>query len=726
MEHINLRIDENRIAIVTLDRKHSAENFMDSAYRRDLFELTDLLKARFDELDGIILSSAKKAFFVGTHLTDFFEYTTDQASEWYDLINRAKSAMRWIETCGKPVVACINGLALGEGFEICLAAHFRIAVDRKDVLLGLPEVTFGLMPGGGGIVRVVRLLGVQNSYPLLVGGERFGARRGKELGLIDEVVQDENDLIPRAVELINSSRIRPQQPYDVKGYALPGGAVNSPAVRDYIITAPSILSRTTRGNYPAQEKILSAMVESAQLDVDTALRMESRYFLELLGLPITNNMLGNAFEIRQARRGVRRPKDIPAKGSQKVAILGAGLMGGGIACACATRGINVVLKDISLVAAQKGKAYTAKVLERNARKGMPAGEPADLILGRILATDRYEDCAGADLVIEAVFEKRDVKTQVYNEISTYISRETVIASNTSSLPITSVAEALKNKNHFIGMHFFSPVERMELVEIIRGKVTSDKTVALAFDFVKQIDKIPILVHDSRGFFTTRVFHSFTREGVRMVAEGVPAPVVENAAKLAGWPVGPLEVMDNVSLRLTLDVIEAMKKDCAAEGIPYIETPEEILTDRMVNEFNRLGRSTAGGFYDWADKQMSLWPGLKMLEWPDIDVPLQDVKDRMLYIPSLAAVKLLDEKVLETAGEANVASILGIGFPRWTGGVIQFINHTGVSEFVRRAQELAKRYGDRFEPPQSLKDMAARRQTYPHGAITPRFHGAALS
>ena len=717
MENIMLNIDQNRIATVIFNRKDGAANIMDMPFRQDLFELIDTLKACFDEFDGIILSSAKKIFFAGGDLNDIFKFTRDQIPKRFELLNRTKDALRWFETCGKPVVACINGAALGGGFEICLAAHARIAVDRKDVLLGQPEVTLGLMPGAGGIVRLVRRMGIQKAYPLVMEGERFGAVRGKELGLVDEVVASEADLIPRAVELIKSGQVKAQQPYDAKGYVLPGGPINVPPTRDYLMAAPSKVFRKTRGNFPAQEKILSVMVESAQVDIDTAMRIESRYFLELIGEQIAKNMLGFLwFESRQAKDGVRRPQGYPEKKVKKVAILGAGLMGGGIAYACATRGINAVLKDVSLEAAEKGKSYTANVLERNAKKGQKAGEPQDVILGRILATDKYEDCAGADLIIEAVFENRDIKNQVYREIEPFVTGKGVIASNTSTLPITSLAQSLKNQNKFIGMHFFSPVDRMELVELTRGKKTSNETIALAFDFLKQIDKTPILVNDSRGFFTTRVFHTFSREGVRMVAEGVPAALVENAAQLAGWRVGPLEVRDNVGLRLTVDVIEATKKDYAAEGLTYVETPAELLFYRMVNDLKRLGRAYGGGFYDWTAGQKSLWPGLKDLERPDMILPLEDVKDRMLYIQALEAVKILDEGVIETAGEANVGSILGIGFPRWTGGVIQFINTVGVSEFVRRARELAERYGERFEPTQSLKDMAACGKAFPHGAI----------
>ena len=484
--------------------------------------------------------------------------------------------------------------------------------------------------------------------------------------------------------------------------------------------APPRVSRKTRGNFPAQEKILSAMVESSQVDIDTAMRIETRYFVELLGMPITKNLLGFLwFESRQAKSGVRRPADYPEKKIKKVAILGAGMMGGGIAYACAVRGIDAVLKDVSLAQAEKGKGYTLTVLERNAKKGIVVAESSDVILGRILATDKYGDCSGADLVIEAVFEKRDLKNQVYGEIEPFARSSGVIASNTSTLPITSLAKGVKNKDRFIGMHFFSPVDRMELVELIRGQETSEETIALAFDFLKQIDKTPILVNDSRGFFTTRLFHTFPREGVRMVAEGVPAAIVENAAQLAGWPVGPLEVRDNVSLLLTLDVIEATKKDYAAEGLTYEETPAEHLIYRMVNEFKRLGRAAGGGFYDWTGGKKILWQGLKEFERRDMVLPLGDVKDRMLYIQALEAVKILDEGIIETVGEANVGSILGIGFPRWTGGVIQFINTVGVNEFIRRAQELAEHYGERFNPPQSLKDMATRGASFPHGAIVPQ-------
>jgi 3-hydroxyacyl-CoA dehydrogenase/enoyl-CoA hydratase/3-hydroxybutyryl-CoA epimerase len=431
----------------------------------------------------------------------------------------------------------------------------------------------------------------------------------------------------------------------------------------------------------------------------------------------TKNLLGfQWFESRQAKSGVRRPPGYPEKKISKVAIVGAGLMGGGIAYACAVRGIETVLKDISLDVAEKGKSYTMKVLERNAGMGIPAAGPPEVILGRILATDKYQDCAGAELVIEAVFEKRELKQRVYGEIEPCIHDGSVIASNTSSLPITDLAGGARDKGKFIGIHFFSPVDRMELVELIRGKETSEETIALAFDFIMQIDKTPILVNDSRGFFTSRVFQTFTREGVRMVAEGVPAAIVENAARLAGWPVGPLEVRDNVGLRLTLDVIEATKKDYAAEGRTFEETPSELLIAKMVNEFNRLGRSSGKGFYDWAGGRKSLWPGLKALERPEVNLPLNDVKDRMFYIQSLEAVKLLDENVIETTGEANVGSILGIGFPRWTGGVIQFINTMGVAEFIMRAQELAGRYGKRFDPPPSLKAMAARGEVFPHGVI----------
>ncbi len=622
-----------------------------------------------------------------------------------------KADMRQLETLGKPVVAAINGAALGGGWELALMCHHRIALNDPRIKVGLPEVTLGLLPGAGGVARSVRLLGVEAAFPFLLEGKQINPQKANKLGLIQELADTPEELLEKAVAWIEAN---PQsaQPYDQKGYKIPGGTPANPALAQKLSAAPAVLKEKTKGCYPAPEAILCAAVEGAQTDLDTALRIETRYFVKLVVGKVSKNMIGTFwFQLNEIKGGAARPQAFEKKACKKVGILGAGMMGAGIAWSCATRGIDVVLKDISVESAEKGKSYSANLLEKRLSRGQITEEKRDQTLARILPTDQATDLAGCDLIIEAVFEDRDLKARVTKEAEAQLPEGAVFASNTSTLPITGLAEASERPANFIGLHFFSPVDKMPLVEIIRGEQTSDETLALAYDFVLQINKTPIVVNDSRGFFTSRVFGTFVNEGVAMLGEGVPAAAIDNAGILAGMPVGPLTVTDEVTLALTAKVRRQAVLDAQAEGKEYKGHPADAVMDKMLG-MDREGRSTGGGFYDYPEGgKKHLWSGLKEHFGGENHLPLHTLKDRLLFIQAIETVRCYEENVLTAVRDANIGSIFGLGFAGWTGGALQYINQYGVERFVKRADELAEAFGERFTPPKLLRDMAAEGKSF---------------
>ncbi|MBP6381359.1 MAG: enoyl-CoA hydratase/isomerase family protein [Pseudomonadales bacterium] len=707
MKSIRYEKDDQNIVHLVFDNPTESANLMNADFRASLAEAVAKLKGE-SELAGVILRSAKSTFFAGADLKELIAAREQGAEAMWAVAQPMKEQLRAIETLGKPVVAAINGAALGGGWEICLCAHHRIALDDAKIPLGLPEVTLGLLPGAGGVVRMVRLLGIEASLPFLLEGQQFNPVKGKELGLVHALAATPEEMLDQARAWIKANPDA-RQPYDQKGYKIPGGTPASPALGPKLMIAPAMVREKTRGVMPAPEAILSAAVESTQVDIDSAMRIETRYFVSLVLGTVARNMINTFwFQLNEIKAGVGRPKDVPRAKLAKVGVLGAGMMGAGIAHACATRGLEVVLKDVDLAAAEKGKGYSAKILGKQLGKGKLTQEKHDATLARIVPTASAAELAGCDLVIEAVFEDRELKARVTQEAESQLGATAIFASNTSTLPITGLAAASARPANFIGLHFFSPADRMPLVEIICGRQTSPETLARSYDFVQQIGKTPVIVNDSRGFFTSRVFGTFCQEGIAMLREGVPAATIENGALLAGFPVGPLAVSDEVSLTLMSKIRHQTIADLRAEGKEYVPHQAESVIDWMLEQ-NRAGKAAGKGFYEYPEgAKKHLWPELaKRYGRDETPVPLTDIKERLLFVQAIETVRCVDEGVLSTSRDANIGSIFGIGFPAWTGGVLQYINGYGLPAFVSRARELAEAYGDRFLPPASLIERAGR-------------------
>lgn len=711
MSAIQYQKTEDHIVILTFDSPNQSANTMNADFRTALEEVVAQLQAD-EQIAGIIFRSAKKTFFAGGDLDELIQATPEHATEFFNMIEDMKAKLRYIETRGIPVVAALNGTALGGGWEIALCAHHRIALNDAKTKFGLPEVTLGLLPGGGGIVRMVRLLGLQNALPLLMEGKQFGVEKAKSLGLVHDTADSLDELLDKSIAWIKQHP-QSQQPFDVKGYKIPGGSPSSPAVAQMLAIAPAMLRDKTKSCYPAPEAILSATVEGAQVDVDTALRIESRYFTYLATGQISKNMIGTFWHgINAIKSGASRPKDFAPWKATKVGILGAGMMGAGIAYVTASKGIQVVLKDISVEAAEKGKAYSQKLLDKKVAQGRLTAEKRDQILSLIHTTTEAADLQGCDLIIEAVFENQELKAKVTQEAEQYLSANGVMASNTSTLPISDLAQASQNQANFIGLHFFSPVDKMQLVEIIKGKNTSAETLAKAFDYVQQIGKLPIVVNDSRGFFTSRVFGTFVQEGLRLLTEGVHPARIEMAALKAGMPVGPLAIQDEVSLTLSEHVAAESRKALAAQGKERPNTNADAVIQTMIHEFNRKGKAAGAGFYDYPEGgKKQLWSGLEHWYKKEVDISEQEMIDRFLFVQALDTVRCLEEDVLESVVDANIGSIFGIGFAAWTGGAVQFLNQYSLTKALNRAEILEHKYGERFKAPQLLKQKVAEGQRF---------------
>ncbi|ENU93509.1 hypothetical protein F971_00767 [Acinetobacter vivianii] len=708
MSAIKYEKNADNIVILTLDSSGQSANTMNAEFRESLQDVSQKLKTETD-LKGIIFRSAKKTFFAGGDLDELIQVQPEHATEFFKMIEELKGDLRAIETLGVPVVAALNGTALGGGWEIALGCHYRIAINDPKTKFGLPEVTLGLLPGGGGIVRMVRLLGLQNAFPFLMEGKQFGVDKAKSLGLVHDTAENEQELLDKAIAWVKANP-KSQQPFDVKGYKIPGGDPKTPAVAQVLAIAPAMLRDKTKGCYPAPEAIMAAAVEGAQVDVDTALRIESRYFTQLTVGQVSKNMIGTFWHgLNAIKSGASRPADVAKWQATKVGVLGAGMMGAGIAYSTAIKGIPVVLKDVSVENAEKGKAYSQKLLDKRVSQGRMTAEKRDQVLALITATADAADLQGCDLIIEAVFENQELKAKVTQEAEQYLAEGGIFASNTSTLPITGLATASKDAKKFIGLHFFSPVDKMQLVEIIKGKETSADTLAKAYDFVQQIAKTPIVVNDSRGFFTSRVFGTFIQEGMRLLAEGVHPAKIEMAALKAGMPVGPLAIQDEVSLTLTEHVAGETRKALQAEGKDLPKTPVDDVVHTMIHELNRKGKAAGAGFYDYPENgKKHLWDGLSRWQ-KDNSITEQDMIDRFLFVQALDTLRCYEEGVLESVIDANVGSIFGIGFAPWTGGAIQFLNQNGIEQSLQRAEQLAGQYGERFVPPQLLKDLAQRKE-----------------
>ncbi|CAB4862605.1 MAG: 3-hydroxyacyl-CoA dehydrogenase [Actinobacteria bacterium] len=709
--------DADGVVILTLDDPNQSANTMNRDYGESMAATVDRLEAEKDSIKGVILTSAKSTFFAGGDLNDLRGAQPEQAGELEEMVRELKSQLRRLESLGKPVVAAINGAALGGGLEIALATHYRIAVNSPKVQLGFPEVKLGLLPGCGGVVRTVRMRGITDALmSWLMQGQQRRVDKALELGLLDEIVESEADLVPAAKKWIEANP-EAVQPWDVKGYKIPGGTPSNPALAMNLPAFPANLRKQIKGaNYPAPKHIMSVAVEGAQVDFDTAIEIEGRYFVDLLTGKVAKNMIQAFFFDLQEVNGDRgRPADIETFDPKKAVVLGAGMMGAAIAYVCAKAGIEVVLKDVSQEAADRGKGYSAKLVDKQLEKGRTTQEKADALLALITATDDPALADGADMVIEAVFEDPKVKEQVYAEIEPHLAPNALLGSNTSTLPITDLAEGVSRPDDFIGLHFFSPVDKMPLLEIIRGKKTTDETLYRALDVAKKIKKTPIVVNDSRGFFTSRVIGTFINEGIAMLNEGIPAPTIEQASSQAGYPAPVLQLSDELNLNLMRRIRLAYEAALDADGGVWHDHPATIVIDRMLDEYKRGGRLDGAGFYEYEEgKRVGLWPGIKEAFGGDnLDADFKDLQERMMFIESLETVKCLDEGVIETVADANIGSIFGIGFPGWTGGVLQYINgyEGGVAGFVARSNELAEKYGERFVPPASLVAKAEAGELY---------------
>ncbi|RJS46716.1 3-hydroxyacyl-CoA dehydrogenase NAD-binding domain-containing protein [Nocardioides cavernaquae] len=703
-------IDSDGIVTLTLDDPTQSTNTMNDAYLASMNEAVARILAASDEVTGVVITSAKKTFLAGGDLKAIVAITPANADAAFTMVESNKAPLRKLELLDKPVVAAINGATMGGGLELALAANHRIAVDGS-YPIGLPEVQLGLLPGGGGITRTVRMFGLAKAIGEIIGaGRKFKPAAAKEIGLIDEVVATREELLPAAKAWIKANPEAHTQPWDIKGFKLPGGAPGSPQMAAYLpVFAPMLRKQLRQADYRAPKAIVSAAIEGAQVDFDTASRIESRYFAKLAtGQQAKNMIQAFFFDLQSINAGGLRPAGVPTYRGTKVGVLGAGMMGAGIAYVCAQAGMEVVLKDVTLEAAERGKAYTANINDRAISRGKLSQEKSDELLALITPTSNPADLTGCDLVIEAVFEDVALKQNVFAEVAPYINNDALLCSNTSTLPITDLAKGIDRPTDFIGMHFFSPVDKMPLVEIIRGADTSDEALAKAYDVVLQIRKTPIVVNDSRGFFTSRVICTRIEEGLALLDEGVHPLSIERAATQAGYPVGPLQLADELNLELLVKIASTTRE---ASG-----STEQTVTERVcyaMIDASRAGKLRGAGFYDYADgRRGSIWNGLSSLFPPSgIEVPIADLRDRMLVREALETAHCIEEGVLMSAAHANVGSILGIGFPGLTGGAAQYMTgfeaadgSVGLAAFIDRADELADAYGEHLRPTPYLRGL----------------------
>ncbi len=703
--------DSDGIVTVTMDMSGSANLMMSAEYNEAMRLTVERLEAE-EGLIGVVIASAKKTFFAGADLNDMVNVEADQIERVFNYLEELKKDFRRLEKLPVPVVAAINGAALGGGYELCLSCNYRVALDSKAVIVGLPEVGLGLLPGGGGVVRLTNLLGFEKALPYLLEGKKITAAKALREGMVNDTVSSIDELVPRAKAWILENKGNDNaalQPWDQKGFEIPGGNASSSKLTQVIIGAPAMLAQKTRGLLPAPEAILDCAIEAVRVDFDTALRIESRKLASLIPTAVAKNMItAFYFQMGQVNRGASRPQGVERTKTTKLGVIGSGMMGQGIANVSAMAGIEVVLKDVSLEAAEKGKAYTAKLMDKAITHGRVDEAKKETVLGLIKATDSDTDLAGCDLIIEAVFEDMALKNKITSATEGQLAEGGVWGSNTSTLPITQLAEAIANPEKFIGIHFFSPVDKMPLVEIICGEKTSDETLAKAFDYVQQIRKVPIVVNDSLGFFTSRTFLQQLGEAAQMVAEGLHPVRVDNLGKAIGMPVGPITVNDEVSLRLMMDVAETQLSQglISVEDNPHPEGSDLLKT--LVKEYNRGGRHHGdGGYFDYNESGKTIWPKLLELYYkPEVEVSDEDIKDRLLFSSVIESLKCLQEGVLRSVADGNIGSLLGIGAPVWTGGYLQFVNTYGLERFIQRCDELAESYGERFRAPKIVIDKAA--------------------
>ena len=704
---------DNGIITVTIDQADRKMNVIGDGFNDAFAALTDAF-VNDQDAKGLILTSGKSTFVVGADIDQLA--TIETAEQAFDLVEDLKASLRKLETSGKPVVAAITGTALGGGLELALACHYRIAIDSPKTKLGLPEVKLGLLPGGGGTQRLPRLVGIQKALELMTQGKELRPQQALEIGLIDDVAHDNDELISKAKAWINENP-KVQQPWDKKGFKIPGGDSKHPNVVQVFSIAPAMANQKSHGNYPAITHILSSVFEGCLTDIDNGLKIESRFFVACALSDVSKNMINTLWtQLNSIKKGQSRPEGFERSKVSKVGILGAGMMGAGIAYVSAKAGMEVVLLDTAIEGAEKGKNYSTKLLDKAISRGRSTEEKKQALLDLIKITTSYDDLDGCDLIIEAVFEDVDIKAECTRKSEAVIPDTAVYASNTSTLPITELAKASTRPNQFIGLHFFSPVDKMPLVEIIVGEETDDATLAKGFDYVGQIGKTPIVVNDSRGFYTSRVFGTYVSEGIAMLSEGIHPRSIEVAGMKSGMPMPPLALQDEVSLSLSLHVMQQTKRALEAEGKTFTPHPAMPVVEKMVNELGREGKKVGKGFYDYPENgEKRLWPQLTEL-YPTTDEQpsQQDLVDRLLYVQANETAKCFEENVVRTVADANIGSIFGWGFAPNQGGTLQFINSVGVDKFVARSRELESKYGERFAPAQILVEMAQKGEEFVDG------------
>nr|WP_313974239.1 3-hydroxyacyl-CoA dehydrogenase NAD-binding domain-containing protein [uncultured Psychrobacter sp.] len=705
--------DDAGIITVTMDQSDRKMNVIGDGFTESFATLADSFVAD-GSAKGLILTSGKDTFVVGADIDSLGDITTPEQA--FELVQDLKGSLRKLELSGKPVVAAMTGTALGGGLEIALACHYRIAVDSPKTKLGLPEVKLGLLPGGGGTQRLPRLVGIQKALELMTQGSELRPGAAKDIGLIHETASDKADMLAKAKAWIEANP-KAQQPWDMKGFKIPGGDSKHPKVVQVFSIAPAMANQKSNGNYPAIKHIMSCVYEGCMVDIDTGLEIESRYFVACVLSPEANNMINTLWtQLNSIKKGQSRPDGFEKIKAKKVGVLGAGMMGAGIAYVSAKVGIEVVLLDRDIESADKGKEYSTKLLDKAISRRRSTPEKKQSLLDKIKTTTSYEDLEGCDLVIEAVFEDRAIKADCTRQSEAVIPKSAVYASNTSTLPITGLAEVSERPNQFIGLHFFSPVDKMPLVEIIMGEKTDDETLAKAFDYVLQIGKTPIVVNDSRGFYTSRVFATYVSEGIAMLGEGIHPRSIEVAGMKAGMPMPPLALQDEVTLSLVRHITEQNNRDMEAEGKPVINHPSYNVIKIVGEEHGREGKRFGKGFYDYPENgEKSLWPELTNLFPTAKEQPSQqDLIDRLMFIQVNESAKCYEEGVVRSVADTNVGSIFGWGFAPHHGGTLQFVNAMGADKFVARSRELTKQYGDRFEPAKILVEMAKKGEVFTDG------------
>src|SRR5580692_7013945 len=733
-QNFTLDVDADGIALVTWNMPGRSMNVIDAKVMEELAAIVERV-ANEAGIKGAVLTSGKDAFCAGADLTmleaqsrTFTDLLKSQGEEaankrLFEEGRKLSVIARRIETCGKPWVAALNGTAMGGGFELALACHHRVAAENDKTRLGLPEIKVGLFPGGGGTQRIARMMQPADALQFLLKGDQLRLNRAKAMKLVDAVVP-QADLVRTAKDWIKAGGTA-KAPWDVDGFKLPGGQVYSKAGMMVFPPANALYRRETYDNYPAARAILQVVYEGLQLPMDQALRVESRYFAKILRSPEAAAMIRSLFvSMQELNKGARRPAEVPAKPIKKIGVLGAGFMGAGIAYVSAQAGIDVVLIDRDQDAADKGKAHSQKLISDQINRGRATSADRDALLAHITATPDYAALADCDLVIEAVFEDRTVKEEVIAKAQAAIGKQTVFGSNTSTLPISSLAKNFKDPGRFVGIHFFSPVDRMMLVEVILGKKTGDAALAMALDYVRAIRKTPIVVNDSRGFYTSRVVGTYIREGHLMLAEGVPAAMIENVARMAGMPVGPLSLNDEVAVDLAWKILKATEADLGPQAI---DPRQKALLEQMVEKWGRLGRKNGKGFYDYPQGgPKRLWPGLSGLQEQALDpdaIDVEELKQRLLVIQALETARCVEEGVITDVREADIGSILGFGFAPFSGGTLSYIDMMGAKAFVELCKRLEKAHGGRFKPSRLIKDMAGKGETF-YGRFAPPRRAAA--